>query len=78
MPEAISKSLFYMSEQVPSTQLSQMMRDDKEVLLSLVRTEANTVDSAHKLREELQRMMEKNHLLVIENNKLKAMMRTQA
>lgn len=75
LSEAVSKSLNSMSEQVRSTQLTQMFKDDKQALMSIVHAETN---STHELRQELQHMMEKNHLLVIENCRLRALMRTQA
>ena len=74
LPVAVSKSLSLMSEQVTTIQLSQMVKDDKQVLMSMVHAETN---STHALRQELQHVMEKNHFLVIENCRLRAQMRTQ-
>jgi len=72
---AVRKSLNLMSEQVVARQLSQMVKDDKKALMSMVHAETH---STHDLRQELQQVMEKNHLLVIENCRLRAQMRTQA
>lgn len=54
-----------------SAQISLMLRTDKEVLLSLVQTEANTRSNTDLLWQELRKLHCTNHRLALENDRLR-------
>jgi regulator of replication initiation timing len=61
-----------------SAQLSHMLRTDKEVLLSLVHTEANTRSSADLLWQELRKLHCCNQRLARENEHLRRRLQEKA
>jgi len=54
-----------------SAQLTEMLRTDKEVLLSLVHTEVNSRSSADLLWQELRKLHCCNQRLALENERLR-------
>lgn len=69
-------SMNFLSNTVSFTQISEMLKADKSILLALVHSQDNNPTTLQSLRHELVKAVETNHSLLLENIRLRSQLKS--